>query len=69
MPIISRLPPWTKSVACDLLVAVNYYSLALLSMALEWLCSNVDRIPLSYYKDYGFFTMRTDARDRFAPPL
>jgi hypothetical protein len=30
---------------------------------------NVENIPLSYYRKYSFYTMRTDARDRFGTPL
>ena len=26
-------------------------------------------VPLSYYRDHSFYTMRTDARDRFGTPL
>ena len=26
---------------------------------------NVNNIPLSYYKNLSFYTMRTDSRDRF----
>ena len=30
---------------------------------------DVAKIPLSFYKDHSFYTMRTDARDRFGTPL
>lgn len=30
---------------------------------------NVASFPLSYYRKYSFYTMRTDARDRFGTPL
>jgi len=29
----------------------------------------VDGIPLAYYRKHSFYTMRTDARDRFGTPL
>jgi hypothetical protein len=29
----------------------------------------VHGIPLSFYRDHTFYTMRTDARDRFGTPL
>ena len=40
-----------------------------LSKTLEKLSINVDKIPLSYYKDSSFYTMKTDALDRFGTPL
>ena len=30
---------------------------------------NTNKLPLSFYKDHSFYTMRTDARDRFGTPL
>jgi hypothetical protein len=29
----------------------------------------VNGVPLSFYRDHSFYTMRTDARDRFGTPL
>lgn len=29
----------------------------------------VGSVPLSYYRHHSFYTMRTDARDRFGTPL
>jgi len=29
----------------------------------------VGSVPLSFYRDHSFYTMRTDARDRFGTPL
>ena len=29
----------------------------------------LDGIPLAYYRHHGFYTMRTDARERFGTPL
>jgi hypothetical protein len=30
---------------------------------------DVSNLPLSYYRKYSFYSMRTDARDRFGTPL
>ena len=30
---------------------------------------NISNIPLSYYRNHTFYTMRTDSRDRFGTPL
>jgi hypothetical protein len=30
---------------------------------------DVSGIPLSFYRDRSFYTMRTDSRDRFGTPL
>jgi hypothetical protein len=30
---------------------------------------SVHALPLSYYRKHTFYTMRTDARDRFGTPL
>ncbi len=67
--IVFRLPPSIKSLVCDLLAIFIYYPLTRLSLALDWFGCNVESIPLSYYRNYSFYTMRTDARDRFGTPL
>jgi len=43
--------------------------LARLSGLLERLHLPVHGIPLSFYRQHSFYTMRTDARDRFGTPL
>jgi hypothetical protein len=30
---------------------------------------NVAHVPLAYYRNHSFYTMRTDARDRLGTPL
>lgn len=67
--IISRLPPMGKHVATDLIAALVYYPLARLSCLLAALGASVEGIPLSFYRDRSFYTMRTDSRDRFGTPL
>jgi hypothetical protein len=46
-----------------------YLPLAHLSLLAERWGLEVSSIPLSYYRNHSFYTMRTDARDRFGTPL
>lgn len=62
---ICRLPYSARYVASQAVAAAIYYPLGRISRALERMGLNVDNIPLSYYKDKSFYTMRTNARDRF----
>jgi len=67
--LIYRLPPFFKHLATDAIALLIYMPLAMLSSLLERLGFNVGSIPLSYYRKHSFYTMRTDARDRFGTPL
>jgi SAM-dependent methyltransferase len=67
--LIHRLPPTMKHLATDIIAALVYFPLARLSGVLERLHFSVHGIPLSFYRDHTFYTMRTDARDRFGTPL
>lgn len=67
--IISRLPAVLKHAVTDLIAISIYWPLARLSNALERLSINTEALPLSYYRNLSFYTMRTDARDRFGTPL
>lgn len=64
-----RLPSGLKSVVTDVIAAMVYYPLARLSGLAECAGIKVDGIPLAYYRKHSFYTMRTDARDRFGTPL
>lgn len=66
---IHRLPPALKHLVTDTIAAMVYWPLARLSGALERLNLPVHGIPLSFYRHHTFYTMRTDARDRFGTPL
>jgi len=66
---ICRLPSSLKHLVTDALAAVLYFPLARLSLLLERLGMSVSAIPLSYYRNHTFYTMRTDSRDRFGTPL
>lgn len=67
--VICRLPARLKHLATDTLAALVYYPLARASLLAEYLNLEVSSIPLSYYRNHSFYTMRTDSRDRFGTPL
>ena len=67
--IICRLPSEPKHLVTDFLAIVIYFPLAKISLVLEGLGLNVSSIPLSFYRNCSFYTMRTDSRDRFGTPL
>lgn len=66
---ISVLPFGLKSIITDLIAVLIYFPLAKLSLVLEKLGFNVDVLPLSVYRKNSFYTMRTDALDRFGTKL
>lgn len=67
--VVHRLPPILKYATTNALAATVYWPLARLSGLLENIGFGVHGIPLSYYRKHSFYTMRTDARDRFGTPL
>jgi ubiquinone/menaquinone biosynthesis C-methylase UbiE len=66
---VCRLPPVIKHLLTDILAVMLYLPLAHLSLLAERWGLEVSSIPLSYYRNHSFYTMRTDARDRFGTPL
>ena len=67
--IISRLPFSVKRVVTDIIAAIVYFPFAKFSLLAEKLDMDVDGIPLSTYRRHSFYTMRTDALDRFGTTL
>jgi SAM-dependent methyltransferase len=67
--LIFRLPTGLKHFVTDVIAALVYWPLTRLSSVLARLGLPVHGIPLSYYRDRSFYTMRTDSRDRFGTPL
>ena len=67
--MIFRLPPVFKHLTTDAIALLIYMPLAVICSLMERLGFNVSSIPLSYYRNHSFYTMRTDARDRFGTPL
>ena len=66
---VCRLPSALKHLVTDILAVMVYYPLARFSLLVERMGLNVASIPLSYYRNHSFYTMRTDSRDRFGTPL
>jgi SAM-dependent methyltransferase len=66
---ISALPFAVRSPLCDIIAALIYWPLARASRRLERLGVDVDVFPLSSYRNRGFYSMRTDALDRFGTGL
>jgi SAM-dependent methyltransferase len=67
---ISRMPHPARYAASQLLAAAAYYPLARTAFLAEKLgFSGVESLPLAYYRDRSFYTMRTDALDRFGTRL
>lgn len=67
--LIRRLPPRPKQLITDLIALAVYWPLARLAWLAERMGLRVASFPLSYYRSCSFYTMRTDARDRFGTPL
>ncbi|MDB5072716.1 MAG: methylase involved in ubiquinone/menaquinone biosynthesis [Candidatus Eremiobacteraeota bacterium] len=66
---VSRSPLRVRYVLSQVLAALVYYPLARLALLLEKLGMNVQSAPLSGYRHFSFYTMRTDALDRFGTRL
>lgn len=66
---ISRLPQRAKLATTGAIAALVYLPLARLAKVLERAGRDVDAVPLSTYREASFYTMRTDALDRFGTRL
>ena len=66
---VSRLPHAMRFAVSQILAAVVYFPLAKSAKLLEGLGFDVSRFPLSQYRNSSFYTMRTDALDRFGTRL
>jgi len=67
--VISRLPYGARYIVSQVIAGLVYFPLAKFSYFLEKLGVKVDNFPLSSYRDNTFYTMRTDALDRFGTRL
>ena len=67
--VISKLPVKLKHYAADVLALTIYFPLAKIALLSEKIGINVSSFPLSIYRDKSFYTMRTDALDRFGTRL
>jgi len=66
---ISRFSLPFLNLACDTIAACVYWPLARFAKVVDFLGADFKKIPLYFYRDLSFYTMRTDARDRFGTPL
>lgn len=67
--IIFRLPPQLKHLITFVIALLVYWPLARFARLCSFLNISSSSIPLSFYQDHTFYTMQTDARDRFGTPL
>jgi len=66
---ISRAPFFLRYLLSQIIAATVYLPLARFSLLLEALGVNVESVPLSWYRRRSFYTIRTDALDRFGTRL
>lgn len=67
--VVSRLPHGLRYFFSQVLAVLVYWPLARLAGFLEKLHFNVENFPLAFYRNLGFYVMRTDALDRFGTSL
>ena len=67
--IVSKMPYKLRYVSSQIISIIVYFPLARFALFLEKLNFNVSNFPLSSYKNLSFYTMRTDALDRFGTRL
>lgn len=67
--VVSRLPKKSKYIASQLIAITVYLPLAKTALLLDKLGFSVKSFPLSAYREKSFYTMRTDALDRFGTRL
>ncbi len=67
--IVSPLPFPIKRLVTDIIAILVYLPIARLAKLAERLGANVSKVPLSYYRDASFRTIRNDALDRFGTRL
>src|SRR5579872_800706 len=67
--VISSLPAPLKLIVSQVIAATVYWPIARLCTALSFAGISTASIPLEAYKDRSFYTMRTDAYDRFCMSL
>jgi SAM-dependent methyltransferase len=67
--VLSALPFRLKRVGADVIAFSVYLPLSRASRLLENLGIKVESLPLSTYRRHSFYTLRTDALDRFGTPI
>jgi len=67
--VVSQLPHNLRFSASQILAATVYFPLGRTAKILEGVGVNVEKFPLSQCRNNNFYTMRTDALDRFGTSL
>ncbi len=67
--VISKMPFVIKYPLSNIIAAIVYYPLARLTLLIEKMGVDVINVPLTEYRAKSFYTMRTDALDRFGTRL
>jgi SAM-dependent methyltransferase len=67
--VISRMPHTGRYLISQAIAATVYFPLARAANLLEKAGAEVSNFPLSQYRNNSFYTMRTDALDRFGTRL
>ena len=67
--IVSRFPSKIKFFVSQVIAVTVYFPLARLACLSGKIGFDVESFPLSFYRDKSFYTMRTDALDRFGTRL
>ena len=67
--IICKSPFLFKIISTNLIAGLIYLPLSKFSKLMHFIGFNVKSFPLNNYKDKSFYTMRTDALDRFGTKL
>jgi hypothetical protein len=67
--LVSRSPVFVRNLIADFIALTVYLPLARAAAAAERVGAQVDLVPLSAYRHHSFYTMRTDALDRFGTRL
>ncbi len=67
--VISKMPYGLRYIVSQIIAILVYFPLARFALIFDNLGVNVSNFPLSSYKRLSFYTMRTDALDRFGTQL
>lgn len=67
--VISRLPYSARFSVCKVIAATVYFPLARIAKILDSRGFGVENFPLAIYRNCSFYTMSTDALDRFGTQL
>jgi 2-polyprenyl-3-methyl-5-hydroxy-6-metoxy-1,4-benzoquinol methylase len=66
---ICKLPFFLKKLITDLIAAIIYWPISRIAKLINFLGLDDSSVPLSFYKNSSFYTMRTDSLDRFGTKL